>query len=174
MFTPRRVTSIATVGLLLASIAATRFVTGRAGDALSVHRASGLCDLLTAAEASAALEAKSLPGKAIVDSTACAWSDDPAVSDSSRRVTLSSHTVRAFQFAMRPAIKTIQIEPVSGIGDEAFFQIYPNNQSPFIWVRKGNKVFAIRILTQLKPKPFTIEQEKAKEAVLAKAAVARF
>jgi hypothetical protein len=74
---------------------------------------------------------------------------------------------------MRPAIPTITIEPISGIGDEAFYQIYPKDQSPFIWVRKGNTAFAIRIITWLKPKPFTTEQEKSKEAVLAKAAVAK-
>lgn len=84
-----------------------------------------------------------------------------------------TRSLRSFQAAMHPAITTIKIEPVSGIGDEAFYQIYPNNQSPFIWVRKGNDTFVIRILTQLKPKPFTIDQEKAKEAVLAKAAVGK-
>jgi len=74
---------------------------------------------------------------------------------------------------MHPAITTIKIEPLSGIGDEAFYQVYPNDQSPFVWVRKGNTVFDIRILTRMKPKPFTIDQEKSKEAVLAKAAAAR-
>jgi len=40
-------------------------------------------------------------------------------------------------------------------------------------VRKGDVTFSIRILTRLKPKPFTLEQEKAKELVLAKAALAK-
>jgi hypothetical protein len=52
--------------------------------------------------------------------------------------------------------------------------VYPKGQSPFIWVRKGNTAFDVRIITRLKPEPpFTIEQEKSKEAVLAKAAVAK-
>jgi len=62
---------------------------------------------------------------------------------------------------------------VSGIGDEAFYQIYPKHAPPFIWVRKGNTAFDIRIITGLKPRPFTVEQEKSKETVLAKAAVAK-
>src|SRR5262249_33732728 len=104
--------------------------------------------------------------------TGCIWSNDPKASDTSRKVALNTHTVRAFGFAKTPR-ETIKIEPVSGIGDEAIYQLYPNDQSPFIWVRKGDNTSSIRILTRLKPKPFTIEQEKAKEAVLAKAALAK-
>ena len=96
-----------------------------------------------------------------------------AASDSSRRVALVTHTPRSFDAAKHPAITTIKIEPVAGIGDEAFYQIYPGDSPTFIWVRKGNAVISIRIITRLKPMPFTIEQEKAKEAALAKAAVAK-
>jgi len=131
------------------------------------------CTLLTTADATKALEVPSQPGKELVDSTGCVWSNDPAASDSSRRVTLVTHSLTSFRAAMRPAITTIKIETVSGIGDEAFYQIYPNDQSPFIWVRKGNTAFDVRILMRLKPRPFTIEQEKSKDAVLAKAAVAK-
>ena len=105
--------------------------------------------------------------------TGCIWSNDPDASDSSRRVTLNMHSLGSFQFAKNPAITTTKIESVSGIGDEAFYEIYPKDQSPIIWVRKGNTAFYIRILTQLEHRPFTIEQEKSKEAVLAKAAVTR-
>ena len=155
-------------GFLLLSLAAARF------DAAAQANPEA-CTLLSAGDASKALEASSLAGKRLMpaDPTGCIWSADPAASDSSRRIAVNTHTVRAFQFAMRPAITTIKVEPVSGIGDEAFYQIYPGDASPFIWVRKGDKTFSIRILTRLKPKPFTLDQEKAKEAVLAKAAVAR-
>ena len=74
---------------------------------------------------------------------------------------------------MHPAITTIQIESVSGIGDEAFYQIYPHNQNPFIWVCKGNTAFSIRIITTLEPRPFTNDQERSKLAALAKAAVGK-
>jgi hypothetical protein len=101
------------------------------------------------------------------------WSNDPAASDSSRRVTLVTHSLASFRAAAHPAITTIKIESVSGIGDEAFYQIYPKDAPPFIWVRKGNTAFDIRIITGLKPRPFTVEQEKSKETVLGKAAVAK-
>lgn len=97
---------------------------------------------------------------------------DPAASVSSRRVVLATVSPRAFQIAKHPALTTIKVEPVAGIGDEAFYQMYPN-ASPFIWVRKGNSAISIRILTQRKPSPFTTEQEKSKEAVLATAAAAK-
>jgi hypothetical protein len=163
----RQLVSLAACGLLIASASAARFV------GHSSH-APAACTLLTAADASKALERTSQAGKEIAGPSACVWSDDPAASDSSRRVTVSTHALAAFRYAMHPAIKTIAIEPVSGIGDEAFYQIYPKEQSPFIWVRKGDAAFAIRILTGSRPRPFTLDQEKAKEAVLAKAAVARF
>src|SRR5262249_44957215 len=132
------------------------------------------CTLLTAGDASKALEVQSLAGNENgMGPTGCMWSNDPKASDTSRKVALNTHTVRAFGFAKNPAIKTITVEPVSGIGDEAFYQIYPNDQSPFIWVRKGDVTFSIRILTRLKPKPFTLDQEKSKEAVLAKAALGK-
>jgi len=159
----RRIVSIATCGLILASTSATRFVA----------TPPAACTLLTAADATKALEVQIQPGKEYMNSTACMWSPDPALSDSSRTVALNTHSLISFKAAKNPAITTIKIEPVSGIGDEAFYQIYPNNQSPFIWFRKGDVGISIRILTRLKPKPFTLDQEKAKELVLAKAAVAK-
>jgi hypothetical protein len=161
----QRITSIAIMGLVFASMSATRF-------AAVVEPAA--CTLLTPADVTKALEVQSLAGKEMgMGPTGCIWSNDPAASDTSRKVGLNTHSIRAFGFAKHPAITTITIEPVSGIGDEAFYQIYPKDQSPFIWVRKGDVAFSIRILTRLKPKPFTLEQEKAKEMVLAKAAVAK-
>ena len=173
MHIQRRIISIPTYGLLLVSISATRFVATGSHAPPSARSAPVACTLLTAGDATTALELPSQPGKELVNSTGCVWSNDPAVSDSSRRVTLMTHSLIAFRAAIHPAITTIKIEPVSGIGDEAFYQVYPKDRSPFMWVRKGNTVLDIRIITRLKPKPFTIEQEKAKEAVLAKATVAR-
>jgi hypothetical protein len=164
----RRIISIATCGLVLGSIAATRF-------APTGSEAPAACTLLTPGDAAKALDVKSAAaGQEMgMGPTGCIWSNDPKASDTSRKVALNTHSIRAFDIAKKPAITTIKVEPVSGIGDDAFYQIYPNNQSPFIWVRKGDVAFSIRILTVLKPKPFTLEQEKAKEAVLAKAAVAK-
>ena len=132
------------------------------------------CALITTADASKALEQSSLPGKPMVaaDPTGCLFSADPKMSDTARKVAVNTHSARAFEFAKKPAITTIKIEPVSGVGDEAFYQIYPNGQSPFIWVRKGTKTFSIRMLGT-KTNSFSLEQDKAKELVLAKAALTK-
>jgi len=168
MHTQRRLFSIVGGGLVLLSPSAARF------DAAE-RAAPAACSLLAAPDASKALEQNSLPGKPLVndtDPTGCVWSADPAAGDTSRRVVLNTHSARAFQFAMHPALPQIKVEPVSGIGDEAFYQLYP--ESPFIWVRKGTNAISIRILTRIKPKPpFTNDQEKAKLIPLAKAAVAK-
>ena len=166
MTTERRLSSIAAGGLLLLALSAARFEAG-------AQAKPEACSLLGVADASKALEQPSQPGKQLVagDPTGCIWSADPAARDTSRRVAVNMHSVRAFQIAMHPALAQIKVEPVSGVGDEAFYQIYP--ESPFIWVRKGNNAISIRILTGVKPKPFTNDQEKTKLIPLAKAAVAK-
>ena len=174
MHTQRRIISIATYALLCGSMSATRFVAVGSHAPPFAATAPVACTLLTTGDATTALGVPSQPGKEFVDPTGCVWSNDPGASDSSRRVTLVTHSLAAFKAAMHPAITTIKIEPVSGIGDEAFYQLYPKGQSPFIWVRKCNTAFSVRILTRLKPEPpFTTEQEKSKEAVLAQAAAAK-
>ena len=164
MSVQHRVLSLVAVGSIVASVAATR------------HAAAGApaaCSLLTAAEASTALGAPSRAGKEFMSPAACMWSNDPAASDTSRRVALVTHSVMAFNIAKKPAISTVTVEPAPGIGDEAFYQIYPRGQNVFIWVRKGNVAISINILTREDPRPFTDDQKKARVAVLAKAAVGR-
>jgi len=166
--------SIAICGLPLLSPPATRIMVG--GSLVTPHTLAEpeACALLTKADAAKALEVSSASSKRIVDADpkGCVWSNDPAASDTSRRVLLVTHTPRAFDIAKRPAIATIKVEPVAGIGDEAFYQLYPSG-SPFVWARKGNVAISIRILTKVKPRPFADDQEKAKLVVLAKAAVAK-
>ena len=139
----------------------------------SVGQEVDACSLLSVADASKALEQSSQRGKRMVESSpsGCIWSADPKMSDSSRRVAVNTHTPRAFTFAKTPAIKTITVEPVAGLGDEAFYQIYPKD-SPFIWVKKGNNAISIRLMGT-KANRFSLEQEKAKELTLAKAAIAK-
>jgi hypothetical protein len=131
------------------------------------------CSLLTEADVSKALEVKSLPGKRIVAESpkACAWSDDAEGAFSHRRATAQYISVSGFQFVKSRA-GHITIEPVSGIGDEAYYEI-SKTATAILAVRKGNVAIQVRVLNGLKFKAFTLEQEKAKEADLAKAAVAR-
>jgi hypothetical protein len=132
------------------------------------------CALLTESDVSAALEVKSLPGKHPVETSTkmCSWSD--AGSDiNHRRVVVSITSTDGFNFVKSRSGKII-VEPVSGIGDDAFYQMTKSTESPFLFVKKGNSAFSVRILNGLKLKAFTREEEKSKEAALAKAAVARF
>jgi hypothetical protein len=162
-------------GIIGAAICVLLFVVTSAERRDVMARAPDACTLLTTADASTALQAPSAAGHLLVagSPTDCVWSDDPAVGDTSRRVVVSTHSPMSFSIAKHPAITTIQIEPVAGIGDEAFYQIYPHGQPPFIWARKGNKAISVRIITGAEPAPFTQAQEKAKLIVLAKAVVAK-
>jgi hypothetical protein len=152
--------------LLLLSIAAARFAAQSQG--------IEACTLLTVGEVSKALEQSSKPGKRMVEASpdGCIWSADPAASDTSRQVALNLHTPRAFMIAKSPAITTIKIEVVSGVGDEAFYQIYPAPRDPFIWVRKGKNAISIKIMGT-KANQFSVEQDKSKLLTLAKSAVAK-
>jgi hypothetical protein len=139
----------------------------------SVTQTSDACSLLTAAEVSAALEVKSLPGKFPIAGSpkACIWSDTPEASPDSRRVTLSitSSTVAFNNMKSSPRITT---EPASGIGDEAFYVLPSAHETPILQIRKGTSVLALRILNGFKSKP--LADVRAKEAALGKAAAARF
>jgi len=131
------------------------------------------CGLLTTPEASKALEVESLAGRRIVESSpkVCIWSDDANATFSNRRVTVQYTSVAGFQMG-KSGSGRFTIETVSGVGDEAYYELV-KSESPILVVRKGNTAISVRILNGLKFKAFTLEQEKAKEAELAKAAVAR-
>jgi hypothetical protein len=130
------------------------------------------CSLLTESQVNAALEVKSLPGKPPFPTAQklCMWSDDPKGGINNRRVTLSLMTRAAFDVGR--SNKQLKIEPVSGIGDEAYYEVF-SSDAPLLVVRKGSSAFNIRILNGLKFKPFAVGQVKAKEGDLAKAAVAK-
>lgn len=173
MRTLRQLLSIATSGLCLVVPAAMPFAPSALAARARAGGATAACALLTTADASKAMDRPSQPGKQFMDSTGCFWWSSPAEADTSRRVAVNTHSLVAFRIASHPAITTIQVQPVAGIGDEAFYQIYPNNQNPFIWFRKGNIAVSIRIITRLDPKPFTLAQEESKLTALATAAVTK-
>lgn len=166
--------SIASPGLLVLAMSAMRFTVADSHDSSRAHNELEACTLLSNSDAANALEVPSTSSKRLVEASprGCIWSNDPAASDSSRRVALVLHAPAAFQAAMHTVITTIKIEPVAGVGDNAFYQVFPAD-SPMLWVLKANTAFSLRIMTHLKPAPFTTEQEKAKEAVLGKAVAAK-
>ena len=159
--------------MLLAGALTSVFMLG--GSHRILAATSDACSLLTAGEVSAALEIKSLPGKAAFAGSpkACVWSDSANTSVSNRRVTLSI-TASTTAFELMKSSPRISIETASGIGDDSFYEIPKGHETPILQVRKGGSVFTLRILNGLKSKPFTLEDVKQKEATLARAAAARF
>jgi hypothetical protein len=128
------------------------------------------CTLLTLQQVSAALEVTSQAGKHISPTikTSCIWSDDTAASVDHRRVTLS--IMRPQGFDMPRSMGAMKTAPAQGIGDDAYYLLF-GSASPQLMVRKGGVQFSVRILNGFKFKPFTFDEEKAKEATLAQAAL---
>jgi hypothetical protein len=136
---------------------------------------SDACSLLTVGEVNAALEIQSLPGKPAIAGSPkmCVWSDAADTSGGNRSVTVSiSSSTTAFDL-MKSSTR-ITIETVSGIGDDAFFELPKGNETPILQVRKGGSIFTLRIVNGPKSKPLSRDDAKAKEAMLAKAAAGRF
>jgi hypothetical protein len=171
--TQRHVASVAAYGLFLlfgwinTSIAASRTDVSSPAD-------PDACTLLKTEEVSKALGVTSLAGARLVASSpkVCIWSDDPNHGVGHRRVTLSITSMAGFQFGKSGASKQFTVETASGIGDEAYYELF-RSDSPFLVVRKGNAAFNVRVLNGLSLKGFTLEEEKTKEADLAKAAASR-
>ncbi len=132
--------------------------------------ATDACTLLTLQQVSAALEVTSQAGKHISPTikTSCIWSDDTAASVDHRRATLS--IMRPQGFDMPRSSGAMKTAPAQGIGDDAYYLLF-GSASPQLMVRKGGVQFSVRILNGFKFKPFTFEEEKAKEATLAQAAL---
>ena len=170
----RGIVSIVSPALLLLTSAATGFIPAASHPAPLATGEPEACTFLSAADAAKSLEVSGTTGKRLVAASprGCVWSNDPDASDSSRRVVLVFHAPAAFQAAMHTVITTIKIEPASGLGDNAFYQLFPAD-SPMLWVLKGNTAFSLRIMTRVKTAPFSVEQEKSKEAGLAKSVLAK-
>jgi hypothetical protein len=165
-----RVASTAGFALLIISISAARFRPAH----LSVSAESSqktTCSLLSTSDASTALGETSQPGVPEF-ATGCVWSRESPARDTSRQLHVEFHTVRAYDIAKGGNAIT-KIEPVQGVGDDAFYQLYPNGATPFLWLKKGDKTISIRINTKRKDPPFTEAQLKSKLSVLGKAAVAK-
>jgi hypothetical protein len=130
------------------------------------------CTLLTEDQVSAAIETKSQPGQHAGKSStkSCIWSDDPNHGVDHRRVTLSITSLTGFNVGK--TVKQATAEPVSGLGDDAYYMIYTGD-APTLVVRKGDSAFNVRLLNGFKAKPIPLAEVKARELTLAKAAVTK-
>jgi hypothetical protein len=147
------------------------YVGSRLSGAATCRRQSDACALLTEDQVSTAIEAKAEPGQHMVPSSTrqCIWSDDPSHDVTHRRVTLNIGTMQAFTMGRSAATK-LKTEAVSGVGDDAYYILF-GGDSPQLVVRKGDKVFDVRVLDGFQFKPLT--DVKARELTLAKAAAAK-
>ena len=145
--------------LFVVSISAARFTTLQ----------KPACSLLSTADASAALGQTSQPG-AQEFGTGCVWSPQSPPRDTSRQLHVEYHTIRAYDIAKHGNILT-KIEPVGGVGDDAFYQLYPKGGSPFLWLKKGDQSISIRVSTGTKVPLFSEAEFKSKLLTLGKAAV---
>jgi len=171
---PNRIAPIAGVVFLILTTSAARFTPTPSHTAIA-HRETDACKLLTTEEASTALGVASKPGEKEGGDLipGCVWSHDSPYTYSSLRISVSIHSAISYNAAKHPRIPTISTEPISGLGDDAFYALYSNGDPPFLWAKKGEKSIAVRILMPTNKGPFTAEQLKSKLLVLAKAAIAK-
>lgn len=134
--------------------------------------ADDACALLSEEQVSAAIEVKTLPGQHLlpVSTRQCIWSEDPKPNTDHRRVTLNITTVRSFTIGK--SNPGLTIEPVTGVGDDAYYIIF-RADAPTLVVRKGEASFDLRLLNGSKAKALSIDELKARELTLAKAAVGK-
>ncbi len=130
------------------------------------------CALLTEEQVNAAIETKTLPGKHLVPTSTkeCIWSEDAKPNTDHRRVTLTINTLTSFNLGK--STKGPKTEPVSGVGDEAYYIIF-SGDAPMLVVRKGDSAFTVRILNGSKAKALSLDEEKARDLSLGKAAAAK-
>jgi hypothetical protein len=166
-----RAGSIAGIALVTLSISSVAF-TPPVSDLsiVSIVRADA-CSLLSTNDASTALGQTSQPGAKEFEQD-CVWSHESPPRDSSRQLHVNFHSLTAYNVAKR-GNAAIKVQPIPGVGDDAFYQLYPNGGLPFVWVKKGDRTISIRIITSRKNPPFTEAQLESKLLVLAKAAAAK-
>jgi len=132
------------------------------------------CSLLTSAEVSAVLGVSVGAGEKIVPTSAavCGWEVPGEKSLDRKRVVLSIYTQmgsrtprQRFETAKTP-MQGITKEPVSGVGDDAFFATTPGLGSGLIF-RKGDAAFDLRVYG------FPVDQLKEKDKALAQKVLGR-
>jgi hypothetical protein len=131
------------------------------------------CSLLTPSEAGKAIDVTVDKGQHLVATSKgeCIWTDGPSTDLDHRRVTLSMMAQPAFDHMKSSA--ELKPEPVAGVGDEAYF-VTTSGAGPILIARKGSACFQLKVLNGFKVKPpLKLDEQKARELVLGKAAAAR-
>jgi hypothetical protein len=129
------------------------------------------CPMLTQAQIAAATGATVGAGSPIAAPTSCQWSGQGKI------VTLTISKVRAgkspvdqFADSKKSTLPGITVEPVGGVGDDAFYIFYAgqNRAGCGLVVKKGAGVFEVRVYG------FDLAQAKTVSKTLAQQAAAKF
>ncbi len=129
------------------------------------------CSVLTQAQLGAATGATIGAGSPISAPTTCQWSGQGKIVTLTIRVPLAGKSpVDQFNDARKKAVPGIAVEPVSGVGDDAFYVYFAgqNRAGCGLVVKKGTSVFEVRVYG------FELAQGKTVSKVLAQEAAAKF
>ena len=126
-------------------IAATLLLVRPAG----VLAAGDACTLLTDAQVSTALGAPIEPGKPIANpATSCQWLGKGKFATLTANNTIAGKTaVQRFEPGKTSTLPGITVEPVSGVGDDAYYVYYSGTTRTGLGlvVKKGNSAFEVRV-----------------------------
>lgn len=114
-----------------------------AAPSIAAQSAADACSLLTQAQVSAAISAQAGPGSWNSPSfkTTCTWTAPDKI------VTLMTENLTMYNAAKHPPVPMVQIVPVTGIGDDAFYTVTGNMVS--FYGKKGSTAFKMSIYSRL-------------------------
>ena len=126
------------------------------------------CTLLTDAQVTAALGVTVGPGTSIGLPTSCQWSGKGKIATLTANNTIAGKTaLERFDTGKNSNLPGIKVEPVSGVGDDAYYVFYSgtNRAGLGLVVKKGKNAFEVRVygfdLEQAKPVAKTLAQTVA-------------
>jgi len=134
----------------------------------SVAAAGDACMLLTDAQVTAALGVTVSPGTPIGLPTSCQWAGKGKIATLTANNTIGGKTaLERFDTGKNSNLPGIKVEPVSGVGDDAYYVFYSgtNRAGLGLVVKKGKNAFEVRVygfdLEQAKPVARTLAQNVA-------------
>ena len=129
------------------------------------------CSVLTQAQIAAATGATVGAGSAIAAPTSCQWAGQgKTVTLTVRKPIAGKSPVDQFNDAKAKSLPGITTEPVSGVGDDAFYVYFAgqNRAGCGLVTKKGSSVFEVRVYG------FDLPQAKTVSKTLAQEAAAKF
>ena len=138
-------------------------------------KAVDVCSLITTEEASAAVGTTVTAHNELGDISGaphCFWSTDTQITESSSTVEIKSDPgAKSFTASKNVAGKPGfgALDPVSGVGDEAFFDVDMGPETPRLRMKKGQDAYNVLVQSGA----MSPDQRKAAETTLAKQAAAR-